>query len=95
MPDHLTVAAAALRLAWVLPALSAASLAALAVVQMGPPLALLGLAAPVLFAAALAKTRPDADMERFGNLTRAAAGAATVGGTLLAVALLLSRLAGW
>jgi 1,4-dihydroxy-2-naphthoate octaprenyltransferase len=87
--------ASALRLAWALPALSATSLLALVVGGAVPPMAATALAAPVLFAGALRKVGPDADMETFGNLTRAAAGAATIGGVLLAVAFPLSRWAGW
>ncbi len=85
----------ALRMAWLLPLLSACTLVALAAAGWVPPLALLALAAPALFAAALARVRPDASLEAFGNLTRAAAGAAAAGGALLALALLVSRWAGW
>jgi len=84
-----------LLLAWLLPALSAATLVALVVARVLPALALAALAAPVMFAMALARTRADASLEAFGNLTRAAAGAATVGGTLLALALPVSRWLGW
>jgi 1,4-dihydroxy-2-naphthoate octaprenyltransferase len=87
--------ARALRVAWALPLLSAATLVALTLVGRLPLPALLALAAPLMFAGALARVRPDASMETFGNLTRAAAGAATVGGALLALALLVSRWAGW
>jgi 1,4-dihydroxy-2-naphthoate octaprenyltransferase len=87
--------AGGLRLAWVLPVLSMVTLVALVGARVVPLLALLALLGPALFATALARVKPDADMETFGNLTRAAAGAATVGGLSLAVALLVSRLAGW
>jgi 1,4-dihydroxy-2-naphthoate octaprenyltransferase len=87
--------AAGLRVAWTLPVLSAAALLALAGARVVPALALLALAAPAMFAVALARVRADASLETFGNLTRAAAGAATVGGALLALAMLVSRLAGW
>jgi 1,4-dihydroxy-2-naphthoate octaprenyltransferase len=86
---------AALRVAWLLPALSAGILMLLVAVRLLPVLALLALAAPAMFAPALARTRPDASIEGFGNLTRAAAGAATVGGAVLALALLAARLLGW
>ncbi len=85
----------ALRVAWCLPMFSAATLVALALAGSLPPLSLLALAAPLMFARALSRVRPNADMATFGNLTRAAAGAATVGGALIAVALLVSRWAGW
>lgn len=87
--------AAALRLAWLLPALSAGILIALVAVRVLPALALLALVAPVMFSLALARTKADASIEAFGNLTRAAAGAATVGGAVLALALLVARLLGW
>jgi 1,4-dihydroxy-2-naphthoate octaprenyltransferase len=85
----------ALRLAWLLPALSAATLIVLVAARVLPVLALAGLAAPAMFSRALARTRADASLEAFGNLTRAAAGAATVGGALLALALPVSRWLGW
>jgi len=85
----------ALRLAWLLPLLSAATLAALVLAGRLPVPALAALAAPAMFAAALARVRPEATLEMFANLTRAAAGAATVGGGVLALALLVSRWAGW
>jgi 1,4-dihydroxy-2-naphthoate polyprenyltransferase len=84
-----------LHLAWVLPLLSGTTLLVLVGTHQVPPLALLALAAPAMFAAALARVTADASMEGFGNLTRAAAGAATAGGGLLALALLASKLAGW
>jgi 1,4-dihydroxy-2-naphthoate octaprenyltransferase len=84
-----------LRLAWLLPVLSAATLLVLAAVRLLPVLTLLALVAPVVLGAALARTSPEADMETFGNLTRAAAGAATVGGAVLALALLVAHLVGW
>jgi 1,4-dihydroxy-2-naphthoate octaprenyltransferase len=86
---------AALRLAWALPVLSAGILIALVAGRLLPVVALLGLLGPLMFAPALAKTKPDATIEGFGNLTRAAAGAATVGGAALALALLAARLLGW
>ena len=75
--------------------ISAATLASLVIAGQLPALALAGLAGPAMFAAALARVRPEATLETFGNLTRAAAGAATVGGGVLALALLVSRWAGW
>ncbi len=87
--------AAGLRLAWLLPALSAVSLMALVAFGVLPVLALVALAAPVMFSLALARTNANATIEGFGNLTRAAAGAATGGGGLLAVALPLARWLGW
>jgi 1,4-dihydroxy-2-naphthoate octaprenyltransferase len=84
-----------LRLAWLLPVLSAGTLLVLAAVRLLPVLTLLALVAPVVLGAALARTSPEADMETFGNLTRAAAGAATVGGAVLALALLVAHLVGW
>jgi 1,4-dihydroxy-2-naphthoate octaprenyltransferase len=84
-----------LRLAWLLPVLSAGTLVVLVATRLLPALTLLGLAAPLMFSAALARTAPEADMEAFGNLTRAAAGAATLGGVALALALLVARLVGW
>jgi 1,4-dihydroxy-2-naphthoate octaprenyltransferase len=86
---------AALRLAWALPVLSACILTALVVLRILPVVALLALVAPVMFAAALARTKADASIEGFGNLTRAAAGAATVGGAVLALALLVAGWLGW
>ena len=86
---------AALRLAWLIPALSAGTLIALVACRLLPAVALLALVAPAMFSQALAKTKPDASIEGFGNLTRAAAGAATVGGAVLALALLVARLLGW
>jgi 1,4-dihydroxy-2-naphthoate polyprenyltransferase len=80
-----------LRIAWLLPALSAASLIALVVVRRLPWLALIALVAPVMQAGALKKTTPDAGVEGFGNLTKAVAGAATVGGGVLALALLAAH----
>ncbi len=80
-----------LRIAWLLPALSAASLIALVVVRRLPWLALVALVAPVMQAGALKKTTPDAGVEGFGNLTKAVAGAATVGGGVLALALLAAH----
>ncbi len=82
--------AAGLRIAWLLPILSAGSLLTLVVFRVAPWPALLGLAAPVMQAGALRKASPDAGIEGFGNLTRAVAGAATVGGGVLALALALS-----
>jgi 1,4-dihydroxy-2-naphthoate octaprenyltransferase len=87
--------AAALRLAWLLPVLSAATLVVVVACRLLPVIALLALVAPAMFSQALAKTKPDASIEGFGNLTRAAAGAATVGGAVLALALLAARLLGW
>jgi 1,4-dihydroxy-2-naphthoate octaprenyltransferase len=84
-----------LRLAWLLPLLSAGTLLLLIAVRVLPVVTLLALAAPVVFSAALARTSPEADMETFGNLTRAAAGAATLGGAGLTLALLVARLLGW
>ncbi|HVN75189.1 MAG TPA: prenyltransferase [Thermoanaerobaculaceae bacterium] len=84
-------AAAGLRLAWLLPVLSAASLVALVSARALPWPALVGLLAPAMQAGALAKASPDAGMEGFGNLTRAVAGAATVGGGALALALALAH----
>jgi 1,4-dihydroxy-2-naphthoate octaprenyltransferase len=84
-----------LRLAWLLPVLSAGTLLVLVAVGLLPVVTLLALAAPVVFSAALARTSPEADMETFGNLTRAAAGAATLGGAALTLALLVTRLIGW
>jgi len=86
---------AALRLAWLLPVLSAGTLIVLGACRLLPVIALLALVAPVMFSQALAKTKADASIEGFGNLTRAAAGAATVGGAVLALALLVARLLGW
>jgi len=86
---------AALRLAWLLPLLSAVTLAVDVACGLLPVIALLALVAPLMFSQALAKTKPDASIEGFGNLTRAAAGAATIGGAVLAVALLVARLLGW
>lgn len=87
--------ASALRLAWLLPALSAATLVVVVGCRLLPVIALVALVAPAMFSQALAKTKPDASIEGFGNLTRAAAGAATVGGAALALALLAARLLGW
>ncbi len=87
--------ATGLRLAWLLPSLSVVTLVALVAWGVLPVLALAALAAPAMFALALTRTRADATLEGFGNLTRAAAGAATVGGGLLAIALPLSRWLGW
>jgi 1,4-dihydroxy-2-naphthoate octaprenyltransferase len=84
-----------LRLAWLLPALSAGTLLVLVAVRLLPVVALLALVAPVVLGAALGRTSPEADMEAFGNLTRAAAGAATLGGGALTLALLVARLVGW
>jgi 1,4-dihydroxy-2-naphthoate polyprenyltransferase len=84
-----------LRLAWLLPALSAAALIALVAARLLPALALAALAAPAMFSMALARTKADASLEAFGNLTRAAAGAATVGGALLALSLPVARWLGW
>jgi len=82
-------AAAGLRLAWLLPVLSAASLVGMVVARLLPWPALVGLAAPAMLAGALRKASPDSGLEGFGNLTRAAAGAATVGAGALALALAL------
>jgi 1,4-dihydroxy-2-naphthoate octaprenyltransferase len=87
--------AAALRLAWLLPVLSAGTLITLVACRLLPLVALLALVAPVMFSLALARTKADAGIEGFGNLTRAAAGAATVGGVVLALALLAARWLGW
>jgi 1,4-dihydroxy-2-naphthoate polyprenyltransferase len=87
--------ASALRLAWVLPVLSAGILIVLVACRVLPVVALLALVAPLMFSLALARTKADASLEAFGNLTRAAAGAATVGGVVLALALLVARLLGW
>jgi len=84
-----------LRLAWLLPVLSAATLITLVAARVLPALALTALAAPAMFSMALARTSADASLEAFGNLTRAAAGAATVGGALLALSLPVSRWLGW
>lgn len=86
---------AALRLAWLLPVLSAGTLITLVACRLLPLVALLALVAPVMFAPALARTKADAGIDGFGNLTRAAAGAATVGGAVLALALLAARWLGW
>lgn len=86
---------AALRLAWLLPVLSAGTLVALVAAQVLPVVALLALVAPVMFSLPLARTKADASIEGFGNLTRAAAGAATVGGAVLALTLLAARWLAW
>ncbi len=83
--------ATALRVAWLLPVLSAASLIALVLVRRLPWLALIALVAPLMQAGVLRKTSPDAGMEGFGNLTKAIAGAATVGGGVLALTLLVAH----
>ncbi len=85
----------ALRLGWLLPVLSAGTLVALVATRVLPVVALLALVAPVMFSIPLARTKADATIEGFGNLTRAAAGAATVGGAVLALALLVARWLGW
>ncbi|MGD1147405.1 MAG: prenyltransferase [Thermoanaerobaculaceae bacterium] len=79
--------ATGLRLAWLVPALSAASLIALVLAHRLPWPALVALAAPAMLAGALSKVSPDSGFEGFATLTRAAAGAATVGGGALAAAL--------
>ena len=84
-------AAVGLRLAWLLPTLSAASLLALVATRLAPWPALLGLAAPAMQAAALRRASPEIGIEGFGNLTRAVAGAATVGGAALAGALAVAH----
>ena len=80
-----------LRLAWLLPALSAASLVALVLVHRLPWLALVALVAPLMQAGAIRKTTPEAGVEGFGALTKAVAGAATVGGGVLALALVAAH----
>ena len=83
--------ATGLWLAWLLPALSAASLIGLVMVHLLPWLALVALAAPAMLAGALSKVSPSSGLEWFANLTRAAAGAATVGGGALAAALAVAH----
>jgi len=80
-----------LRIAWLLPMLSAASLIALVLARRLPWLALVALVAPLMQVGALKKTGPDAGIEGFGNLTKAIAGAATVGGGVLGLALLAAH----
>jgi 1,4-dihydroxy-2-naphthoate octaprenyltransferase len=85
----------ALRLAWLLPVLSAGTLVALVGARVLPVVALVALVAPVMFSLPLARTKADMSIEAFGNLTRAAAGAATVGGAVLALALFAAGWLGW
>ncbi len=87
--------AAGLRLAWLLPALSTLSLLTLVVFGVAPWPALAALAAPALQVGALAKASPESGIEGFGDLTRAIAGAATVGGVALALALALAHWLRW
>jgi 1,4-dihydroxy-2-naphthoate octaprenyltransferase len=86
---------AALRVAWLLPVLSAGTLVGLVIARVLPVVGLLALVAPVMFSLPLARTKANGSIEVFGNLTRAAAGAATVGGAVLALALLAARWLAW